>query len=231
MAINPNKLLFIAVITAMLSCSSTDTQTELPVKKENSILAVTIPELEDLNEINGDGAVLEPASDTSLSLYRHSETHNLVVDFYCGVTGSDRISMPIIYHADKNDISLSLAFSLAWVESRFSPTAFNKNYSSIDRGLFQLNNRSFPKLSVRDFFDPEINARNGLKYLRYCIDAGGSEIIGLAMYNAGRSRVTSSGAPHSTLVYISRIMSFRNKLESEFKDYVRDKLHANGTFF
>lgn len=223
--INPNKIFFIALVTAMLSCSSTDAVKVESKPQVRNIITAVLPELnqiEDITETKRIGSGI----DTSLSLYRNSTTHSMVVDFFSEAAPSDRISMPIIYYADKYDIPFSLAFSLSWVESRFSPKAVNKNYSSIDRGLFQLNNRSFPELSERDFFNPEINTRNGLKYLRYCIDAGGSEIMGLAMYNAGRRRVTTRGAPYSTLVYIGRIIEYRNSLELEFRKYIAEQLEA-----
>ncbi|UKI53636.1 MAG: transglycosylase SLT domain-containing protein [Treponema sp.] len=62
--------------------------------------------------------------------------------------------MAILEEAEKNDIPLSLAFALAYTESHYNVNAVNKNRnSSIDRGLFQLNNRSFPQLKEEDFFN------------------------------------------------------------------------------
>jgi hypothetical protein len=87
---------------------------------------------------------------------------------------------------------------------------------SIDRGLFQLNNRSFPNLENSAFFDIKSNARYGISHLRHCLDSGGSEISALAMYNAGAGRVSTSGAPKVTLDYISRILENRGRLESRF---------------
>jgi hypothetical protein len=43
-----------------------------------------------------------------------------------------------------------------------------------------------------------------------------TEIAALAMYNAGAGRVTASGAPKSTLDYISRILENKNKIENKF---------------
>jgi hypothetical protein len=92
----------------------------------------------------------------------------------------------------------------------------NVNDDSIDRGLFQLNSRSFPELEVDEFFDPYINAQHGIRYLRKCIELGGNEVVGLAMYNAGRTRVERGGTPHITLNYIARILEYRDQLEKDF---------------
>jgi soluble lytic murein transglycosylase-like protein len=86
----------------------------------------------------------------------------------------------------------------------------------VDRGLFQLNSDSFPNLAEPDFFDPLVNAHYGLAHLRWCIDAGGSEIAGLAMYNAGTGRVRSGATPKVTLDYVSRILENRWKIEELF---------------
>jgi hypothetical protein len=87
---------------------------------------------------------------------------------------------------------------------------------SIDRGLFQLNNRSFPHLEIQAYFSPDVNSWHGMSHLRFCIDTGRTEIAALAMYNAGAGRVSSSGAPKSTLDYISRILDNKSKIENSF---------------
>ncbi len=156
-----------------------------------------------------------------LSLYREDLTHDYVEEFFVNLTGSEDIALPILYHANRNDLSLSLVFALTWVESRFEPTAVNRNSSSIDRGLFQLNSRSFPHLSEEDFFDPEVNASHGTDYLRYSLRHGSDEETALAVYNAGLSRVRSRRIPSSTLVYIDRIMRYRASLEYHFDRHIR----------
>ncbi len=156
-----------------------------------------------------------------LALYREDLTHDHVEEFFVNLTGSEEIALPILYHADRNDLSLSLVFSLSWVESRFSPTAINRNSNSIDRGLFQLNSRSFPHLSELDFFDPEVNASHGTDYLRYSLRHGSDEETALAVYNAGLSRVRRRQIPSSTLVYIDRIMRYKASLEYHFDQHIR----------
>lgn len=156
-----------------------------------------------------------------LSLYREDLTHDYVEQFFIDLTGSEEIALTILYHADRNDLSLSLVFSLSWVESRFSPTAVNRNSDSIDRGLFQLNSRSFPWLSEEDFFHPEVNASHGTDYLRYALRHGSDVRTALAVYNAGLSRVRRQQIPQSTLVYIERIMRYKASLEYHFDEHIR----------
>lgn len=158
--------------------------------------------------------------DAGLVLFRSAKTQAAVVDFYSDLVGSERIASAILVAADAADVPLDLAFSVAWVESRFRPRATNRNHRSIDRGLFQLNSRSFPKLTIAEFFEPETNARNGLGYLRYCFNEGGNDIAALAMYNAGRNRVRNQGAPQMTLDYIAQIVAYRQELDAQFQQAV-----------
>lgn len=162
--------------------------------------------------------------DSSLGLYRDPVTRPLVESFFIDLTGSAKISKPIMHYADRHDISFLLAFSVAFVESGFNPRAVNVNSSSVDRGIFQLNSRSFPKLKEHEFFNPETSAKYGLAHLRFCLDEGKNDIVAMAMYNAGKQRVTSRGAPVMTLGYISRYVDYRGELEGRFTTYMRDSL-------
>ena len=158
--------------------------------------------------------------DFILALYRSPRSEDRVVDFFAEICASRDIAEVILANAEMYDIPPALAVALAWEESRFDPHAVNtKNRDqSIDRGLFQLNDRSFPRLDIQTFFNPWMNARYGMNHLRYCLDTGGSEIAALAMYNAGAGRVNSSGTPRTTLDYIGRIMNNRTKIEGLFQE-------------
>ncbi|MFP4374042.1 MAG: transglycosylase SLT domain-containing protein [Spirochaetaceae bacterium] len=155
-----------------------------------------------------------------LTLYREDVTHRAVEDFFRQVAGPDEISLPMLYHADRNDLSLSLVFALAWVESRYHPYAQNANADSIDRGLFQLNDKSFVRLSTDDFFHPEISARHGTDYLRFALDYGGDERTAVAIYNAGLTRVLQNRTPESTLKHVERVMAYKASLERQFERYI-----------
>lgn len=159
--------------------------------------------------------------DTGLELYRSLPTRTAVEWFYTNVTGDMDVALAILREADKNNIPLSLAFSLAYTESHYKPRAINKNTNaSIDRGVFQLNNKSFPALVEADFYDPYISAKYGLSHLRFCLDTAGNEVSALAMYNAGTNRVRNNGTPQMTLNYISKIQTYRQGLDNLFESEV-----------
>lgn len=160
-------------------------------------------------------------TDDGLALYRQPYSKAAVEWFYIHLTEDRDVALAIMKEADKNDIPLPLAFALAHTESEFKAKAVNKNKNgSIDRGLFQLNNNSFPSLTEADFFNPEISAKYGMSHLRYCLDAAGNEIAALAMYNAGTGKVKANNTPQTTLNYVSKIDSYRKGIEKLFEEDV-----------
>lgn len=159
-------------------------------------------------------------NDRGLELYRQPHSRAAIEWFYTQVTGDRTVSLAILENAEKNDIPLSLAFSLAYVESRYKTTAVNKNSNAtIDRGLFQLNSASFPKLTEEEFFDPETSAKYGMRHLRWCMDVAGkgNDVTALAMYNAGTTRVKSNRTPQHTLNYVVRFQRTGRGLKTNFK--------------
>jgi hypothetical protein len=158
--------------------------------------------------------------DLILEQYRDPATRRQVVAFFGELCASAEIAEIILANAHLFDIAPSLAFALAWEESRFNPRAVNSGNrdGSIDRGLFQLNNHSFPRLDIQAFFSPNMNAWYGMNHLRHCLDLGGSEVAALAMYNAGTNRVNSANTPKSTLDYASRILHNSWIIETKFRD-------------
>lgn len=164
--------------------------------------------------------VFSDTEDIGLALYTDPVYRERIVLYYEAITGTREISESVLRNAYENRISFTLAFSLMWAESSFKPEAYNKNAVSIDRGLFQLNSESFPELTREQFYDIETNVSTGLSYLRYCLDLGESEIIALAIYNAGHGRVSGAGAPLMTLEHISKIMDYKSELERDFERYI-----------
>ncbi len=165
-----------------------------------------------------------PEEDLTLYLYRNALTRGHVSSYFEKLTGSKEVSDAIIAWADTYNIPLDLAFALSWVESRFIVNAQSMNRSSVDRGLFQLNSKSFPDVEEYEFYDPELNARLGLSYLSKCIELGESEIVGLAMYNAGPSRVARGKTPHMTLEYISKIMREREDIRNRLLESMESQV-------
>jgi hypothetical protein len=174
----------------------------------------------------------EPVLDTVLETYGDSSSREWVISFFARLCGSEELAEIILEGAARYAVSPSLAFALSWEESRYNYQAVNcqNRDGSIDRGLFQLNNRSFPKLAEQEFFSPRINTAHGMAHLRLCLDMGGSEITALAMYNAGTSRVRSGGTPRQTLDYTARVLTVRRKIDRVFLEewaYARQDIRRN----
>jgi hypothetical protein len=172
----------------------------------------------------------EPVRDLVSEYYGNPLFRDLVTDFFSRITGSRDIAETILAAAETYKVPPTLAFAVAWEESRYRPRAINTHNrnGSIDRGLFQLNSRSFPKLSETEFFDPRINTRYGIAHLRWCLDTGGSRIVALAMYNAGSVQVNASGTPKTTLEYVGRILGSCQKIDSFFEAEI-DRLNIDAS--
>jgi hypothetical protein len=203
------KVTILLAATLMLACSGTDPWILLANPDWGWTSGLTV------------AAAQAGQPDPGLQLYRDERTRKVVESFYIKLTGRSDISLPILRQAEANDIPLPLAFALAWGESKFNARAYNHNPGSVDRGLFQLNSGSFPFLNAKQFYDPEINARYGLKHLRLCLDRADSELVALAIYNAGTLKVRR-GTPYSTLTHIARILEYRDELQSAFQRLLAD---------
>jgi soluble lytic murein transglycosylase-like protein len=164
---------------------------------------------------------LPVGEDKILKAYRDPAEQDSVTAFFGEIVHSPEVARTILVNADVFNIPPSLAFALCWEESRFKVRATNqKNRNgSTDRGLFQLNDKSFPHLSEKDFFDPRISSHYGLSHLRWCLDSGGSLVAGLAMYNAGTNRVSAGGTPKLTLDYVSNILNTKERIEALFEEH------------
>ena len=177
--------------------------------------------------------MINPAvSDKGLEYYRNPQTRGAVEWFFIRITGRRDIASAILTAANRENIPLTLAFALAYTESRYKPSARNTNVNgSIDRGLFQLNDRSFPQLTESDFLDPNISARYGMRHLRYCIGVGKDDYTGVAMYNAGVGRIKAGQTPASTKAYVKNIKRYRAILDAEFKKEVINLFEGNDDTF
>jgi hypothetical protein len=215
------RILIVLLVPILITC------TQFSLAKENGSLVERMGQREPVaaGEAKPVGLILETENmgDLGLSLYKNSYTRDIVVEFYNSITHSTEITQAVLTAADKYSIRPSLAFALCGVESQYNSRALNFNPISIDRGLFQLNSLSYPHLTEEDFFSVSKNTEHGMKYLRYCLDRGENEVVALAMYNAGETRVSDTGAPMTTLTYISRILSLKGELESRFRDKVLEE--------
>ena len=155
-----------------------------------------------------------------LALFHAPEFRDKVIDFFIGVARNEEIALLTLYYSDRFSVSPLLAFSVAYYESRFLPRAVNQNPTSIDRGVFQLNNLSFPHLAEEDFFNIHVNIFHGIRHLEWCISVTDTYEAALGVYNAGLSRIRRGEYPASTLVYIRRVMNHRETLERELIHYL-----------
>jgi hypothetical protein len=214
-------------VSVCFSCASHKTEAADEKVFEESSQSPNPPELSKPSSSPAGGFNLPRASfpargyklDVILSSYQDAFSRDQVVTFFGAITHSDEMAAIILANASAFNVSPSLAFALCWEESRYNPRAVNRKNrnETVDRGLFQLNCRSFPLLTEEDFFNPSINAYYAMAHLRWCLDTAGSEVAGLAMYNAGTTRVRQNGTPKNTLDYISRVLEYQNRVEEFFR--------------
>lgn len=128
-------------------------------------------------------------------------------------------------------INKDLIFAQIEKESSFFPRAINENIdkdtgevTSIDRGLFQLNSKSYPDLTEAEFFNIEINIRYGIAHLRGELEYhGGNTRRALWSYNAGRYGI-SDGVPTRTITYATEILARTKQIAAARDAYIKEKL-------
>lgn len=143
-----------------------------------------------------------------------------IIDFYSRFTKNRTIAESIIKNAIHYKMPVNLAFALSYVESGFNPRAVNINIDgSTDRGLFQLNNSYRQKWKIKDFFNVELNVREGIRYwITECNIKERTIPITFIAYNMGpysESAITST-IPNRRVEYINNILSYEDMLNVEF---------------
>ncbi len=156
----------------------------------------------------------------ALQFYRNEHTRDATIDFFVSLAGSEQIALSAMYYSNKYNIPFVLSFSLMHTESRFLPDAVNQNSTSVDRGVFQLNNLAFPHLGEDDFFNPELNVGYGVAHLDWCMRVSSNLKEALAIYNAGYGKVKRGIIPGSTREYIKKILRYRESLLEELEHYL-----------
>ena len=210
-------LLSFSMIDADKNSNNAEADNDEIVSLSNEKYPLFIPGV----SLNLDVSVIEK------QMYRNVYNRKYIQDFYKGITGSAELANLILEYSDRYDLPYSFVFALVWTESKYNYKAINYNAKSVDRGLFQLNSLSFPELAEKDFFKPETNVNSGTRYLKWCLDTGENEIVALAMYNAGRTKVEKDGTPRKTLDYISGILAYQKSIEKKFKARLEESLENN----
>ena len=156
------------------------------------------------------------------ALYEKKPTHLLVEKFVKQTINDAHIANTILYYANRNQVPIALAISIAWSESKFDTRAYYSNRDSVDRGLFQLNSKSFVRLQEDDFFHIDTNTQHAMKYLRYCLDnAAGDYYKAVAIYNAGLGRVIRNQIPESTKGYANKVLNYHASLIQQFRKFIK----------
>lgn len=196
-----------------------------------AVLAVSVTQLsvvEDVRETEGTRAI---GDQISLALYRNPDTRPSVVEFFVGLAGDRGVAEAILQACDEEHVSPLLAFAIAQKESRFRPNAIGSNPGSRDVGLFQLNSKVYPTLTLREAFDPLVNSRMGLRHLRLSLQQGYDLESALAIYNAGPSRVWANQVPRATQRYVADVMENYERFERDFFRAIASvALVANNSF-
>jgi len=150
--------------------------------------------------------------------------------FYIEMAHGNRRIVQAIYEYGAG-INKDLIFAQIEKESRFQVRAINENIdketglvTSVDRGLFQLNSKSYPDLDVEDFFNIELNVRYGIAHLRGELEYhGGNTRRALWTYNAGRYGI-SDGVPSRTITYATEILARTKQIAAARDTYIKEKL-------
>lgn len=152
-----------------------------------------------------------------------------VINFYTEYTGNKKISESIIAWATYYHIPINLCFALCYVESAgFNIVAFNNNYGkdgkllSVDRGLFQLNSIYF-KLTINQFFDIDINCKNGIRYFSECYNQTDSVPLALIAYNMGIVKASLGLVSKMRELYVDKILNYETMLNEAFNIYRWEK--------
>ena len=146
-------------------------------------------------------------------------SEDVKLKYYTDLIENENIAKLAITYSEKEGIETSLLVALMKTESNFNPNAINYNYNgSVDRGLCQLNNKTFPNLSKQDFYNPETNIKVAASFLNWCLRNSDYNLVrALAYYNAGWGNVTNENVGDLTLNYIQKITTYKKTFDDELE--------------
>ena len=115
----------------------------------------------------------------------------------------------LVAHLSRQEgLNPRLVDAVVWAESGYDPQAVSRKGAM---GLMQLMPSTAARLAVTDPFDPEQNARAGVRELSRLVDRyAGDLVLALAAYNAGEGAVSRYGGvpPYpETRGYVASIMT------------------------
>jgi len=145
-----------------------------------------------------------------------------LLDFFTYYTNNIHVSTTILEESLDQQIPITLAFSLAWGESRFRTQLVNRNGGhSSDWGLFQLND-GHRNWTREEYFDIRKNTKEGLNYFSYSLYTFDSDLaLSIAGYNKGVENVKNGSLiSYRTLVHINNIIEYDRVLEVSLNRFI-----------
>ena len=166
------------------------------------------------------------ASDAS-NVYAQALVFDLEREYYTNLVGGNNRIVDAVYTYAGN-LNLDLVFAQMLKESRGDPRAERDNVDrktgavlSTDRGLFQLNSKSYPDLSEAQFFNIETNTLYGTAHLRGELEYwGGNTRKALQSYNGGRGKPSSQA-----ILYASDVIAQAKIIKANREAYIRSNLN------
>jgi soluble lytic murein transglycosylase-like protein len=149
-------------------------------------------------------------------------------EYYLNYAGGNHAIIEAVYKY-AHELDKDLIFALLKQESSFNPLAHNANYNeegditSMDRGLFQLNSKSYPGLTKEEFYDILINTKHGTSHLRDALAAtDGDTRKALYRYNSGRSHKP----PRRTIAYAEAILANMELIKAERTAFIAQNISS-----
>ena len=151
---------------------------------------------------------------------------DLKLKYFTELIGDENIAKLTLNYSIEKDVKPELVIAIMKVESKFNPYAKNHNSNgSIDRGLLQLNNKTFSDLTSDEFYEPEINIKKGVEFINWCLKKSDNNLIkALAYYNAGFGKVSNKNVGEATLDYINKVLTHLQNIESSFIQFKSENL-------
>lgn len=147
---------------------------------------------------------------------KYPSEYEKVLAAYDFETRDREVTVAIITHSLSNAVPLNLSMGLAKRESGFDPFCVTQNATSTDRGVFQLNSKSFPKWKRADFFNVDKNCQFGIEYLKSLLENSDSQELALASYNAGSWTVQKRQIPYLTSIHVWTIKKYERAFDVTF---------------
>lgn len=127
---------------------------------------------------------------------------------------------PVVQNlSEREGMDPALIMAVVHVESRFEPKAVSERGA---RGLMQIDHRTARHLGLRNPLDPMANLRAGIRYLsRLRKLFSGDDVLALAAYNAGPTRVRAAGPAmpdiEETREFVQQVLSEAKNFRAQFQ--------------